>query len=170
MKGKIIFEEEQSFVGTWMWYLILGVSLLSVGGSTAGYFMIEEKEGVIGLIIASMVTIGIVGVLYTSKLSIIVDRNTFYYRFPPFVSSERSIKREDVKELYIRTYRPISEYGGWGYRYRFRSGRALCIVGNIGVQIVTNNDKKILIGTQKPELLERAITQLKENWGMNNAK
>jgi hypothetical protein len=163
MKGKIIFEEEQSFVGTWMWFLVIGISLLSIAGTITSYFLVEDPEGFIGLLIASLVTICIVALFYTSKLYVSMDKEAIYFRYPPFVNSEKVIRKNDLQELTIRKYRAIREYGGWGYRHRFRSGRALTTSGNVGMQIVAKNGNRILIGTQKPELLERAIRQLKEN-------
>jgi hypothetical protein len=44
------------------------------------------------------------------------------------------------------------EYGGWGIRYSW-NGIAYNTKGNMGLQIVMNTGKRILIGTQKPEEL-----------------
>ncbi len=167
MKGKLLFKEEQSFVGTWMWYLIMGISVLSICGAGVGLIYTSRSEGVISLIISAIVTGGILAIFYTSKLHTSIDQNTLYYHFSPFVGSEKKITKEDVKEIYVRTYKPIREYGGHGYRYRFRSGRALNISGNKGLQLVLTNNKRILIGTQKPEEMKHAVRRLKENWGLD---
>ncbi len=167
MKGKIIFKEEQSFVGTWMWYLVIGIAIVSVGGTIIGLVHTTDTEGIIGLVIAALVTGGIIILFFTSRLYISIDHNRLYYRYPPFVNTEKVITRDDVKEIYVRQYKPIWEYGGWGYRFRMRSGRALNVAGNTGLQLVTKNDKRILLGTQKPEEMERAVRRLKENWGID---
>lgn len=167
MKGKLLFEEEQSFVGTWIWYIVIGIAVLSIGGSAFGLLFTNESEGYIGLIIAAITTGGIIVLFSTSKLYVNIDQQNIYYRFPPFVNSEKILTKEDVKEIYVRKYKPIVEYGGWGYRFRFRSGRAANVAGNIGLQIILTNDKKLLIGTQKPDLMEEALRRLKENWGLN---
>lgn len=167
MKGKLLFKEEQSFVGTWMWYLVIGISLLSVGGTAVGFIFTSDSEGVIGLVIAALATGGIVVLFYTSKLHVSIDQEHLYYRYPPFVNSEKTISKDDIKEIYVRKYSPISEYGGWGYRFRFRSGRAMNITGDLGLQLVLKNDKKLLIGTQKPEAMKDAVRRLKENWGLD---
>ncbi|MEO9869378.1 hypothetical protein [Ekhidna sp.] len=167
MKGKLLFKEEQTFVGTWMWYLVIGISILSVGGTAVGLIYTQNNEGVIGLIIAAIVTGGIIALFYTSKLYTSIDQDTLYYRYPPFVGSERKILKEDVKEIYVRKYKPIREYGGYGYRFRFRSGRALNVSGNEGLQLVLQNNKRILIGTQRPQEMKQAVRRLKENWGLD---
>lgn len=167
MKGKLIFKEEQSFVNTWMWYLVLGIMVLAVGGAILGYIHNPDSEGVVGLIITVIATAGVVALLYSSRLYVSIDQDKLYYRFPPFVNNEKSISKEDIKEMYVRKYKPIWEYGGYGYRFRFRSGKAMNVAGNKGLQLLLRNDKRILIGTQKPEAMEHAIRRLKENWGID---
>ena len=167
MKGKLLFKEEQSFIGTWMWYLVIGITVLSIAGTAVGLFFTKDSEGVIGLIIATLVTGAVVALFYSSKLYVSIDKDNLYYRFPPFVNGEKKLGKEDIKELYVRTYKPITEYGGWGYRFRFRSGRAINVAGNKGLQLRFKNDKRLLIGTQKPEEMKHAVRRLKENWGLD---
>jgi hypothetical protein len=65
-----------------------------------------------------------------------------------------------VASIEVRKYSPIKEYGGWGFRYGFKNGKAYNISGNMGLQLILKNGDRILIGTQKPEELE---TYLKNN-------
>ncbi|MEQ9468485.1 MAG: hypothetical protein RLN88_13815 [Ekhidna sp.] len=167
MKGKILFKEEQSFVNTWMWYLVLSIMALSLGGVILGYIRNPNSEGVVALIITIVVAGGVVLLLFSSRLHTSIDQDRIYYRFPPFVRSERSISKEDVKEIYVRKYQPIWEYGGWGYRIRLGKGKALNVAGDYGLQLVLSDGKKLLIGTQKPEAMEHALRRLKENWGID---
>jgi len=167
MKGKILFEEEQSFVGTWMWYLTILIGGLSIFGTLASWMFSNNPEGPIGTFIASLVISGVVILLGTSKLHLIIDTQSIYYRYPPFVNKEKILRKDDIQEIYVRKYKPIWEYGGWGYRFRFRSGRAMTVSGNQGLQILTTKDKRLLIGTNKPDELQTAIARLKENWKQN---
>lgn len=167
MKGKLLFKEEQSFVGTWMWYLVIGISLLSVGGTAVGLFSTNDPEAIIGVVIAALVTGGIVILFYTSKLYVSMDQDHLYYRYPPFVNSEKMLSKDDVKEIYVRKYKPIAEYGGWGYKFRFKSGRVMNVAGDVGLQLVFKNNKKLLIGTQKPEAMKDAVRRLKDNWALD---
>lgn len=150
-----------------MWYLVVGISLLSVGGTAVSLVFGRNSEAVIGLIIAALVTGAVIALFYRSKLIISIDSQRLYYKFAPFVSSEKTISQEDVKELRIREYKPILEYGGWGYRISIKNGKALNVSGNMGLQIVFKNGKRLLIGTQKPDLLRQAIRRLEENWKDN---
>lgn len=49
----------------------------------------------------------------------------------------------------MRTYSPIKEYGGWGYRITLKNGKAFNVTGNKGIQLVLKSGKKLLIGTQQ---------------------
>ena len=168
MKGKLLFEEEQSFVGTWMWYLVIGISFLSIGGVVLSIWQAGvNSERIIGLVITSVVILAVTLLLSFAKLSVSIDSSTIYYQFPPFVNSEKALTRNDISEVYVRKYRPIWEYGGWGYRIKLGKGRAMNVAGNMGLQLILKNNKAILLGTQKPEEMERALKRLKENWSSN---
>jgi hypothetical protein len=165
MKGKILFKEEQSFVGTWMWYLVLFITLSTIGFMISLLFRSESKEeAVIGLIISVIVT-GAVLVLFTvSKLILTIDSKNIYYRYPPFVNKERKLTKSAIESMGVRTYSPIMEYGGYGYRLSFKHGRALNISGDVGLQLIFKDDKRLLIGTKMPKALNAAIEQLQLNW------
>ncbi len=169
MKERVIFEEVQSFVGTWIWYLVITISVLVIGSRIAAATLSSTSSdgGFVGLMLAVIALGGVIALLATSRLYVTIDKNNIYYRFPPFVSKEKHLGQGDIREMQVRKYRPIREYGGYGYRFRFRSGRAMNVSGNMGLQLVLTNGKKLLIGTQKPESMQTAIRHLKENWGMN---
>jgi len=57
----------------------------------------------------------------------------------------------------MRTFRAKREYGGYGIKWRRRSGRALIISGNTGLQLYFKNGKKLLIGTQQKQGIEYAM-------------
>ena len=164
MKGKIQFKEEQSFKNTWMFYLVIGVSVLAVAGTVVPIWTNGDTEAIIALAISASICIGLVVLFTFSKLTTTIDDRAIYYRYPPFVNKEKKLTHEDLAEVFVRKYRPIWEYGGWGYRRRPGKGKALNVSGNKGLQIVTKDGKKLLIGTQKAEDLERAIARLKDNW------
>jgi len=165
MKGKLIFEEEQKFVGTWTWYLLLSITAFSVVPGVYILSTMNEKEtGLISIGIVLLVMTGVIVLHVAMRLKVTIDRSAIYYRFPPFVRTERKLDKSDIQAINVRKYQPIWEFGGHGYRFRFGSGRAMSVAGKHGLQLILSNGKRLLIGTQKPEELERAISQLKENW------
>lgn len=62
----------------------------------------------------------------------------------------------------------VFKFGGWGIRYNFAMWE-YNVSGNQGL-IVTLKDKKFLIGTQKPEEMQKAIKQFKELKSVYNAR
>ena len=165
MKGRILFEEEQTFVGTWTWYLLFGILVLSIVPSI---YLLFVSENILDGLISLGVILGVMSLVillhWAIRLRVTVDRSSIYYTFSPFIKSERILTKMDIQEMKVRKYRPIMEYGGWGYRSRFRSGKALTVSGNFGLQLTLADSKQVLIGTQKPKELEVAIRQLEENW------
>ena len=165
MKGKILFEEEQTFVGTWTWYLLLSITAFSLVPGIVILATSEEMEtGLFSIGIVFLIMSGVILLHAVMRLQLTVDGSAIYYRFSPFIRSERKLQKADIQAINVRKYRPIWEFGGHGYRFRIGSGRALSVVGKHGLQLILSNGKRLLIGTQKPEELERAISQLKENW------
>lgn len=73
--------------------------------------------------------------------------------------SNRVIPSGEIAGVAARTYRPIREYGGWGIR-GIGSNRAYNTSGDQGVQLVLTNGNRILIGTQQPDALAAAISQI----------
>jgi hypothetical protein len=82
------------------------------------------------------------------------------YRFFPFHLKRHLIPWSDIRQAYVRTYKPIAEYGGWGIRGLFGDG-AYNVKGNIGLQLELKNGKKLLLGTQYGEKIEELLAQRK---------
>ena len=125
MKGRLLFKEEQSFVNTRLFYVILGMCLLSVVVAVFSVWRHHgASEAIAGLVISLVVVGGITSFLVFSRLHTIIDEVAIYYRYPPFINAEKKLTRQDIRDCYVRKYRPIWEYGGWGYRIRPGKGRA----------------------------------------------
>ncbi len=104
-------------------------------------------------------SIGFTYLFYALKLITEVRDEGLYIRFFPL--SHRIILFEDIRSCEVRGYRPIKEFGGWGIRYG-RGGKAYNISGDRGVQLELSEGKPLLIGSQKPEELERSINKLRK--------
>jgi len=77
----------------------------------------------------------------------------------PFYIKTKTFLWEEMSRVYIRKYRPMWEYGGWGYR-TWIGGTAYNMSGNIGLQLVLRNKEKVLIGTNKHEELFEVLQKL----------
>ncbi|MFN7992174.1 MAG: hypothetical protein U0Q18_01140 [Bryobacteraceae bacterium] len=75
---------------------------------------------------------------------------------------ERSIEWNQIRSAKAVTYRPILDYGGWGVRWGERAGvRGIVfnVSGNRGVRIDLNNGERVMLGSQVPDELVRAIAE-----------
>jgi len=147
--------------------LLFGYYNQIVLGEPWGDNPIGDSALILTNLITILILLGIFLLFHFMKLQVEIDAGFIRYRFFPFVNSLRSISAEEVKKIYVRQYKPIWEYGGWGYRVRPGSGKAMNVKGNWGLQIEFSNGKKLLLGTQKPNELETALNELKVNWRMD---
>lgn len=171
--NKIYFKEEQKF-GSRLLYLIMGViyAIPIVIFLYAFYqqFVLEQQwsdkpMSDFGLLLTSILVFAIIIIsgflLFGSKLAVEVSNKSLQFTFKPFVNKPIRYFKSDIKRYEIRKYKPIKEYGGWGIKQGMKSiGRAYNVKGNIGLQLYLNNGKKVLIGTQRGEALNRAMRKM----------
>lgn len=83
------------------------------------------------------------------------------YKFPPLIRKTRFIPISEIASVEVGKYRPLGEFGGWGWRRRPLSRKtAYNIVGNKGMRIVFKEGKQIVFGTQKQDELKRAVNKM----------
>lgn len=83
----------------------------------------------------------------------------------------RVIPLNNIANMYVRKYKPLREYGGWGLRMGlFGKGSAINVSGNMGIQIELKNGDRILIGTNKPDDAKRIIKDLQEQYHWTEKK
>ena len=126
----------------------------------------SDSTLIITSVIIFAILLGIFILLHLHELVLQVDEGSIRYKFFPYFSNYKTLEKSDVKEVVVRKYNAILEFGGWGHRRTFSGNRAYNIKGSWGLQIVFQNGKKLLIGTQQPKELNGAIDKLKENWQM----
>lgn len=87
--------------------------------------------------------------------------------FFPFIPSERIYRYNTLKGIWVRKYNPLREYGGWGFKGK-ATNRALNISGNMGLQLEMNDGRRLLIGTKRPEEIERVLHRLETDHIIKN--
>ena len=119
----------------------------------------EKLEAFIGFFILVLVSF----LLISLKLKTRIDEKGIQYQYYPFHFSYKIIKWNEISKCYLRKYDAIAEYGGWGLKLSFgqKRGKSYTTNGNIGLQLKLTNGKKILIGTQKKEEIQRTIDTYK---------
>lgn len=146
-----IFYEIQQFRQIWIWLIILIIVIV---------LYIPIISGVLNIflsIIFFLFGFGFIWLFYSMKLVTEVKEAGIQITFTPFTNF--IIPFNEIKNLEIREYRPILEYGGWGIRFN-RTGKAYTVSGKIGLQVELFNGKKILIGTEKSNDLLKSLDNL----------
>ncbi|MCF7820383.1 MAG: DUF6141 family protein [Candidatus Pacebacteria bacterium] len=161
-KTQIIFSEKQRQKPFWVW-LVLGVVFAIFLYTFIMQIVFNSPVGnqpaSDWVLYLNLVLILLLGYLFHFiGLNLEVREDAIYYKFTPFHLKWRQVAFSQIKKAYVRTYHPITEYGGWGWRLGVGGqGRALTVKGNKGLQVELLSGKKILFGTQKPKELDQAI-------------
>ena len=162
MDTSILFNEKQRFTQWWLVLILAFVNILIVS-----ILIVELNSKSIGpakpisapvVVFVTLLSIAISASIFLIQLETTIKTDGIYVRFFPFQNSYRHIKWNELSKSYVRTYNPITEYGGWGYRLGlFGKGKAYNVAGNKGLQLEFKDGKKLLIGTQKPGDVETAL-------------
>lgn len=173
---KQFYSEEQKFKPTIVWLIMFPVwAVINVIFGIGIYQQIglghpwgDEPMSDIGLIvmmaIVNLIVIGTGLLMLKTRMITEIRESGLFYRYPPFIIKEKKISREEIDLFEVRQYKPIQEYGGWGFRQRSRrfrnSGLAYNVSGNLGLQLYLKNGKKILFGTQRKEAIGSAMNKM----------
>jgi len=147
------FTETQKVKQAWVIVLMVTVTIFSIINYVQMPVSFASVSPLVITFLADLVLIAL-------KLNTKINKHGIYFQLFPIHFKQKVINWNEVSTIEVRKYSPIKEYGGWGFRYGFKNGKAYNISGNMGLQLVLKNGDRILIGTQKPEELE---TYLKNN-------
>lgn len=160
---KALFTEKQRFRQKWLLVIVLitlAVALWSfLQQIVLGIPFGNNPAPDLTLIILILTPVIIFGFIFSLTLHTRIDQHGVTYRFAPVHRKSRFIRWESIKVARVRKYRPIAEYGGWGFRIG-KGGSSFNTSGNMGFQLVLNDGKKILIGTQKPDEIKNVLQKL----------
>lgn len=154
-----IFKEEQRFGQLWIIVILVTSSIVPMILFIKAYN--NNKMSLLDLIIASSLVIFSCLLIFVFKLTTKIDEEGIHYKFFPIHFSFKLIKWSDISEIYTRKYDAISEYGGWGCKggilWKKSNGVAYNVSGEEGLQIITKEGKKILIGTKQIHLVDQCV-------------
>ncbi|MCX7736981.1 MAG: hypothetical protein N2319_09735 [Candidatus Kapabacteria bacterium] len=168
-----LFTEKQLIRQPWLIGIVLFTCIIILAVFGFGFYEqiivgvpfgtnpMSNNKIIISFIFALIFSIGLPLLLFTSNLQTIITNRGIYYKYFPFINKFRVISKENIRNYYIRKYKPIGEYLGWGIRYSLKgNGIAFNTMGNIGLQLELINGKKILFGTQKPDKIIEVMNKI----------
>lgn len=146
---KPLFTENQRFNQWWLWLLLIS--------SSAAPIIILYKEFVNQEITTNKLSTLSIFFLVTLlfivlQLKTVVTKQTIKLVYFPFVW--KTIKISDIETMKVINYGFV---GGWGIRLWTPYGTVYNVRGNKGLHIKLKNGKQLVIGTQKPEKLEKVL-------------
>jgi len=165
MDSDILFFERQKFKQWWLWLILLGVNGLLLFG-VFKQVIGEEPFGNkpinnTALLLIAALTLMLTFLFLNFRLDTLIKKDGIYVRFFPFHLKYKHYKWDSLTKSFVRQYSAIADYGGWGLRFGlFGKGTAFNVSGDKGLQLEFTNNKKLLIGTNKPEELTETIKKI----------
>ena len=139
--------------------ILYGFSMQIILGKPWGDNPISDS----GLIITSIFAVAVVGLtiwlLLSTKLEIRIDAKRIQYRYYPIMRKWAMLLPDQIEEFEVKKL-GFLERGRRGYRGFFGKEKKLTIMGRHALKIRTADGRKVIIGTQSPEQLERAMKKL----------
>ncbi|MFO0910074.1 MAG: hypothetical protein U0794_17310 [Isosphaeraceae bacterium] len=159
----VVYREEQNF--DWRVYALVLLAQVAV---TLGLYWLYQhgydpglEHGLSGLAVSLLALVGlaspallVVGLL---RMTTEVTPTTIRIWFGWVPTYRRFVVIASVQKIEVVSYRPLADYGGWGIRSGRDGERVLNARGNRGVRLDLGDGTRLLIGSQKPELLAVAI-------------
>ena len=146
---KPLFTEKQRFNQWWLW-LLLAISL-AVPAILLFKETTQKSGGFSGLIIIVLVII----LFVIMRMKTTITPQNIQLTYYPFVW--KTINLADIETMKVINYGFV---GGWGIRLWTKYGTVYNVRGNKGLHIRLKNGKQLVIGTQKPQELEKVVAQL----------
>lgn len=165
MNNEILFSERQKFKQWWLWLILLGINGLFLFGVfkqvISGQQFGDEPMSNAGLVVTAGLIIVLTILFLNFRLETTIKKDGIYVRFFPFHLKFKHYTWDKLTKSFVRHYSPITEYGGWGLRLGFfGKGVALNVSGNKGLQLEFTDNKKLLIGTNKPQELAETLNKI----------
>lgn len=114
------FEEIQRFNQLWLWGMIISVSLIVMIQIPLTLITAAGEEpipisSILILLFSLAFVIGMNALFIFSRLKSIIDDTGISITFPPFINKLKIFRWDEIEKARIRKYKPIWEYGGWGF-------------------------------------------------------
>jgi len=145
---KPLFIEKQRFNQWWLWSLLIAALVVPI---VVLYNETTYSSSLTGLLIVLLVMI----LFVVLRMKTVVMQENIQLTYFPFVN--KTINLSDIKTMKVINYGFV---GGWGIRLWTQYGTIYNVRGNKGLHIKLKNGKQLVIGTQKPQELEKVVEQL----------
>ena len=148
------FTEKQYFKQKWIWFMLFGVLALSI----IPILNVAATKPLAALICILPVIL-IMALFFLMNLKTVINQKSINIQFYPFIRKPKAFLWEDIKKIELTKYQPMVEYGGYGIR-GLGDDKAYNIQGDIGLKLYFKDGKKLMLGTQKPNEINKVVTEI----------
>src|ERR1700691_1425195 len=106
------FTESQRFNQWWLWAILLASPVIVIVANMLQHPGIGFPNAVNNIGVA--IGLPLILMLRLFVLGTTVDEDGVSYQFFPIHHKPRKKSWDEISSAYVRQYRPIAEYGGWG--------------------------------------------------------
>ena len=164
MRKGPLFTERQYFRRWWFLLFIVGLEALMIWAFVQQILMgvpWGDNPASDELLVAIFIVFGVLFPLFlvSTNLRVIVESDRLKVRFFPFHLRCRIIGRDDILSHEIVAYSALRDFGGAGIRYG-RQGKAYIVSGGRGVQLTFTNGDRLLLGSQRADELDAALSSM----------
>lgn len=157
MKRSIQFKEKQKFRQSWLWFILISSTIISIIPllvfTLKGEVPLLEGVAVIGgILLLNSINIG---AFYYATLETKISPEGIEYRWWPFFRKFTLLNWDDVEHVSMRKYSKMQ----FGYHKNKEFGKVHNVDGVHGFQVVMSNGKKYFFGTQQKLSVETTLQQ-----------
>jgi hypothetical protein len=173
MTARLIYREEQPFRQSIIPWIIFVSILFMIGGFSVSFYQQlylgkpygDEPMSNNGLIWSSIISFIVMSTMFIFILSgsLVTEIWTdgIRYKFTPLIRKIRHIPVTEIVSAEVEKYRPLAEFGGWGWRKRLLSRKtAFNVSGRIGIRVTLKKGSQIVFGTRQEEAMKRAVNKM----------
>ncbi len=88
-----------------------------------------------------------------------IDSVGVHYKYWPFIYKWRTIGWREIASIEIKPVNPLSDFGGWGYRFGWGKKKGIIMGSDKAIYINLNSQKVFVITTDLPDKAQDAINQ-----------
>lgn len=162
-KRKIEFYEVQRKKPHWLSVLLILINILLISSNIIRFYIENQTYNSIEFYISIGGTVFFLFLtifFLISSLLTYVDGSGIYVRFIPLQRRYKFFAWDDVEKMYFRKFRLFSEFGLGGLTSSLNPDGSYTMSGNIGIQLILKNGRKVFIGTNRPDELRDVLVQL----------
>jgi len=159
------FTEKQAQTQVWIFVLIAALLLISI------WAIIQQN--IIGtpfgnnpapdwfLWISPIIPLILLLLVARSKMVTHINEEGIWLKYLPFHSKYRFWAWDEINSAYIRKYKPLKEFTGYGIRrISWNKSEAYSVKKRTGLQLTLNKGKRLLIGTNRPNDIKNTLEKL----------